>query len=181
MSRERLMAKQRDRMKARRARKTIESKTKAATAKYGSGSKKAVTRDTSKDKSLKSSGIGPVKSGAEYSRSLTKGKSASTPKASQAPKKTTTKPKQTTKEEATSRFYQSSSGTRGQSLPSNPKLKSQSKKPSRSSFASGRSGAADYAAALRKYNAKQKSLNTNKPKPKTNRRGRRVWPASNGK
>ncbi len=118
--------------------------------------------------------VGPVKSGAEYSRSLTKGKSASTPKTAQAPKKTTTKPKQSTKEEAARRFYQSSSATRGQSLPTNPKLKSQPKKPSRSSFANGRSGAADYAAALRKYNAKQKSVKANQPKPKTNRRGRRV-------
>ena len=49
MSRERLMAKQRARMKARRARKPMEAQKKAATGTYGSGSKKAVTRDSSKD------------------------------------------------------------------------------------------------------------------------------------
>tara|TARA_A100001035_G_scaffold250321_1_gene221611 strand:+ start:296 stop:730 length:435 start_codon:yes stop_codon:yes gene_type:complete len=65
--------------------------------------------------------IGPVKSGAEYARKLTKGKSAPTPKSAQAPKKEqTAKPKQTSKSEAASRFYRSSSGTRGQLRPSNP-------------------------------------------------------------
>ena len=175
MSRERLMAKQRDRMKARRARKKIESKTKAATAKYGSGSKKAVTRDTSKDKSLKTSGVGPVKSGAEYARKLTKGKSAPTPNSARAPKAaSTTKPKQTTPEEAKSRFFRSSSGTYGQNMPSNPALKSQPKRPSRSDFPAGRAGASRYAAALRKYNSSKTKTNRSSLKPKYNRRGRRM-------
>lgn len=81
------------------------------------------------------------------------------------------KPRQTTRKEAEARFYssssqgsieknrqkairnfsQSSSGTRGQSLPSNPKLKSA---PKRSDFPAGRGGQAKYAAAKRRYEAK---------------------------
>ena len=117
-------------------------------------------------------GVGPVKSGAEYGRSLTKGKSAPTPKSARAPKtEQKAKPKQTTPEQAKERFYssssqgsiaknqekakqnffRSSSGTRGQNLPSNPKLKS---KPKRSSYPAGRSGESAYKAALRNYNKK---------------------------
>ena len=104
------------------------------------------------------------------------------------------KPKQTTKAEASKRFYnsssqgsiaqnqakakqnffRSSSGTRGENMPSNPALKSQPKKPSRSSFPAGRAGASKYAAALRAYRSKTKSLNRNQLKPKYDRRGRRM-------
>jgi|TARA_Y100000033_G_C2739195_1_gene107553 hypothetical protein len=73
-----------------------------------------------------------------------------------------------------SRFFRGSSGTRGQNLPSNPQLKSQPKKPKRSDFATGRSGASAYAAALRKYNSKNRTTNRSSIKPKVNRRGRRV-------
>ena len=107
-------------------------------------------------------GVGPVKSGAEYGRSLTKGKSASLPKTAQATKTPTVK--QSTKAEAAKRFYssssqgsiqknldqaksnffRSSSATRGENVKSNPALKSQPKKPSRSSFPAGRAGASKY-------------------------------------
>ena len=104
------------------------------------------------------------------------------------------KPKQTTKAEAAKRFYssssqgsiaknqakakqnffRSSSGTRGENVKSNPALKSQPKKPSRSSFPAGRAGASKYAAALRTYRSKTKRINRNQLKPKYNRRGRRM-------
>tara|TARA_Y100000015_G_scaffold31201_1_gene30718 strand:+ start:649 stop:1284 length:636 start_codon:yes stop_codon:yes gene_type:complete len=76
------------------------------------------------------------------------------------------------KEKAKSNFFRSSSGTRGQNLPSNPKLKSQPTKPKRSSFPAGRSGATAYAAALAKY----RTLLARVPKVsrKTNRRGRTI-------
>jgi len=120
-------------------------------------------------------GVGPVKSGAEYGRSLTKGKSAPTPNSARAPKAaSTTKPKQTTPEEAKSRFFRSSSGTYGQNMPSNPALKSQPKRPSRSDFPAGRAGASRYAAALRKYNSSKTKTNRSSLKPKYNRRGRRM-------
>ena len=76
------------------------------------------------------------------------------------------------KEKAKSNFFRSSSGTRGESLPTNPKLKSQPKKPARKDFPSGRQGASAYAAALRKYNAA--IARVIKPKVKRNRRGRAV-------
>ena len=85
-----------------------------------------------------------------------------------------TKPRQTTPEEAKGRFYRSSSGTYGQNMPSNPALKSQPKRPSRSDFPSGRAGASRYAAALRKFNRSKPSTNRSSVKPKVNRRGRRV-------
>ena len=112
-----------------------------------------------------------------------------------APKsKPKTKPKQTSKKEAAKRFYssssqgsiqqnqdkaksnffRSSSGTRGENVKSNPALKSQPKKPSRSSFPAGRAGASKYAAALREYRSKTKRVNRNQLKPKYNRRGRRM-------
>lgn len=136
-------------------------------------------------------GVGPVKSGAEYGRSLTKGKSAPLPKTARAPKKPAVK--QTSKEEAAKRFYssssqgsvqrnqdkaksnffRSSSGTRGENVKTNPALKSQPKKPSRSSFPAGRAGASKYAAALRDYRSKIKRVNRNQLKPKFDRRGRR--------
>lgn len=75
-------------------------------------------------------------------------------------------------EKAKSNFLRSSSGTRGQNLPSNPKLKSQPKKPARKDFAPGRTGATAYASALRKYNAAQARIK--KPSVKRNRRGRAV-------
>lgn len=76
------------------------------------------------------------------------------------------------KEKATSNFFRSSSGTRGKSLPVNPKLKSQPKKPARKDFPSGRQGASAYAAALRKFNAAKARVG--KPKVTRNRRGRAV-------
>ena len=52
-------------------------------------------------------------------------------------------------EKAKSNFFRSSSGTRGQNMPSQPKLKS---KPKRSNYPAGRAGTSRYAAALRAYN-----------------------------
>jgi hypothetical protein len=63
-------------------------------------------------------------------------------------------------EKAKSNFFRSSSGTRGQNMPSQPKLKS---KPKRSDYPAGRSGQSQYAAALRRYN-----------KPATNRSSRAI-------
>lgn len=76
------------------------------------------------------------------------------------------------KEKAKQNFFRSSSGTRGNNVPSNPKLKSQPTKPKRSSFPAGRSGATAYAAALAKY----RKLLTRVPtvRRKTNRRGRSI-------
>jgi len=54
-------------------------------------------------------------------------------------------------EKAKQNFFRSSSGTRGQNMSSNPKLKS---KPKRSNYPAGRSGEAAYKAALRNYNKK---------------------------
>lgn len=141
MARERLMAKQRARaLEARKKRKAAQTKT------TNSGSKTP----------SKVTGVGPVKSGAEYGRNLQKERQAKSPQPkaevkTKATPTTTTKPKQVTKSEAESRFFRSSSGTRGQNLPSNPQLKS---KPKRSDFPAGRGGQAKYAAALRNYNKK---------------------------
>jgi len=63
-------------------------------------------------------------------------------------------------EKARSNFFRSSSGTRGQNMPSQPKLKS---KPKRSDYPAGRSGQSQYAAALRRHN-----------KPATNRTSRAI-------
>ena len=101
-------------------------------------------------------------------------------KAAPKPKAAAPKPRQTTRKEAEARFYssssqgsiaknqekaksnffRSSSGTRGQNMPSQPKLKS---KPKRSDYPAGRSGQSQYAAALRRYN-----------KPATNRTSRAI-------
>lgn len=76
------------------------------------------------------------------------------------------------KEKAKQNFFRGSSGTRGENLPSNPQLKSQPKKPKRSSFPAGRSGSREYAAAMARY---RKSL-ARPPKVRrmTNRRGRAI-------
>lgn len=90
-------------------------------------------------------------------------------KAAPKAKPAASKPRQTTPAEAKERFYRSSSqgsiaqnqekarrnffrsssGTRGENMPSQPKLKS---KPKRSDYPAGRAGASRYAAALRAYN-----------------------------
>ena len=77
-------------------------------------------------------------------------------------------------EKAKSNFFRSSSGTRGQNMPSNPALKSQPKKPSRSNFATGRTGSTRFAEAMRKYRASRARMESAKPKVKRNRRGRAV-------
>ena len=76
------------------------------------------------------------------------------------------------KEKAKSNFFRSSSGTRGENVSSNPKLKSQPTKPKRSSFPAGRSGATAYAAALAKY--RKLLARVPKVRRKTNRRGRAI-------
>lgn len=84
-------------------------------------------------KKPKGRNIGPVKSGAEYARSLTKGKSAGGSKpVNKVPQPFADGAKGgkydqavENKEKAKSNFFRSSSGTRGEPLPSNPKLKSQ--------------------------------------------------------
>ena len=114
----------------------------------------------------KTTGVGPVKSGAEYGRALTKGKSEPMPKSARAVDKKPAPTKAQTErfyssssqgsiaknqEKAKQNFFRSSSGTRGQNMSSNPKLKS---KPKRSNYPAGRSGEAAYKAALRNYNKK---------------------------
>ena len=134
---------------------------------------------------------GPVANAAAYGETLKKPKSKakSKPKAKAIPKpsKPTSKVPQRfadgakggkydkavqNKEQAKSNFFRSSSGTRGESLPSRPQLKSQLKKPARKDFPSGRQGASAYAAALRKFNAAKARVG--KPKVTRNRRGRAV-------
>ena len=115
-------------------------------------------------------------------------------KAAPKAKPAASKPRQTTRKEAEARFYssssqgsiaknqekaksnffRSSSGTRGQNVPSNPALKSQPKKPSRSSFPGGRAGASRFAEAMRKYRAARARVQSAKPKVKRNRRGRAI-------
>lgn len=72
------------------------------------------------------------------------------------------------KEKATSNFFRSSSGTRGKSLPSNPKLKSQSKK--------NLTGRQKINLEVYAASGGKSSHTRNKPKPKVkrNRRGRAV-------
>lgn len=164
----------------------------AAMAKYRKSQKtetKTATqpKQEKKKEPAKTTGMGPVASGAEYGRALQKQRQKANPqpKAEVKPKTETKaptpKPRQTTPEEARSRFFRSSSGTYGQNMPSNPALKSQPKKPKRSDFATGRTGTAKYQAALRRYNNRTKGTNRTSLKPKVNRRGRRVWPVPNGK
>lgn len=76
------------------------------------------------------------------------------------------------KEKAKSNFFRSSSGTRGENVSPNPKLKSQPTKPKRSSFPAGRAGATEYAAALAKY--RKLLARISKVRPQTNRRGRAI-------
>ena len=116
------------------------------------------------------------------------------PRPKAAPKPAAPKPRQTTpaeakerffrsssqgsiaknEEKAKSNFFRSSSGTRGQNMPSNPALKSQPKKPSRSDFATGRTGSTRFAEAMRKYRAARARVESAKPKVKRNRRGRAI-------
>ena len=132
--------------------------------------------------------IGPVKSGAEYARKLTQGKSAPAPKSARAPKKEqTAKPRQTTPEQAKERFYssssqgsiaknqekaksnffRSSSGTRGQLRPSNPASPTVRRKGSTTG-----ASVDPRERSLRKNKADARR--SNRRKLKMNRRGRRV-------
>ena len=123
MGRARLMEQQRKRRDALKAVKTAVKKKKD----YTSGGKPAVTRDTSKDKPKKdyTSGGKPAVT-RDTSKDVKPKPKASTPS---KPKASTPKPKpkKSTSTTGEQRFYSNSSGTRGQSLPSNPKLKSQPK------------------------------------------------------
>jgi hypothetical protein len=111
--------------------------------------------------------VGPVANADAYGSSI---KKKDKPKAKPADKKPASsskpaakaKPRQTTPAEAKSRFFSSSSGTYGQSLPSNPKLKSQK----RTKQVSGQGG--------RKRTVTVKPKLQKPTKPKRNRRGRRV-------
>ena len=76
------------------------------------------------------------------------------------------------KETAKSNFFRSSSGTRGENVSSNPKLKSQPTKPRRSSFPAGRAGATEYAAALARY--RKLLARVPEVRRKTNRRGQAI-------
>ena len=160
----------------------------AAMSKYRKSQKtetKTATQPKAEKKKepAKTTGMGPVASGAAYGRALQQQRQKANPQPkpevkpkppqakSASPKN---KPRQTTPEEARSRFFYGSSGTRGENLPSNPQLKSQPKQPKRSDFPAGRSGASAYAAALRKYKSKTRTTNRSSIKPKVNRRGRRV-------
>jgi len=191
MARERLMEEQRARMEARR------KKLKEAVKKAAENKKTAKTRDTSKDQSRKKierlTGGKQPKTGDKAKATISKfaGKKPA-PAAKSAP---AAKPKSApsskgrdrffagakggpidkaiqNEEKAKSNFFAGSSGTRGSNVPSNPKLKSQAKKPSRNDFPAGRTGASSYAAAMNKYRKAQERLKANKPKKKVNRRGR---------
>jgi len=151
MSRERLMAQQRARMEARRARNAAKKlkKPRSAYDNYFAnqqGKPKGVTRDTSKDYHKKPLVTAPK---TKTTKPKTTGKpvtSTSTvtptrrPNSVQKPKpktvaqqvkpadKVPAKKPLTNNEKAKRNFFQSSSGTRGDYLPSNPQLKSQNRK-----------------------------------------------------
>ena len=224
MGREQLMAQQRARVLAMRARKLAEKKAAEAAKKLAAkasttkgplkdGNKYAPTLRESRDskkgpvadrqeygetlKKNKASKQGPVRDGNEYAKTLSQNRTRPSTKAqpSTSTKTGGTKPVQKTnsrvpqrfadggkggkfakavenKEKGMSNFFRSSSGTRGENVPNNPKLKSQPKKPSRKDFPAGRAGALRYAAAMTKY----RNLLKRNPKvpAKTNRRGRRI-------
>ena len=187
------MAEQRRRMEERRKRlknvKEAAAKKTAESKKYSSGTKKAVTRDISKDSKKKQvvtrdtskdtirPKVKPIPKPAEK-------KPAKPPVVSKPKPKPKNKVPQRfadgakggkydkavqNQEKAKRNFFQSASGTRGDALPNNPKLKSQTKRPTRSSFPAGRAGASQFAAALRAYNAATKKPTVKK---KYDRRGR---------
>ena len=176
MARERLMEQQRARMEARR------KKLKEAVKKAAENKKTAKTRDTSKDQSRKKiarlTGGKEPKTGDKAKAAISKfagKKPAPAAKSAPAPKpaaKPAAKPAPKAKPSTgKSNFFYGSSGTRGDNVPNNPKLKSQAKRPSRKDFPAGRAGASKYAAALRAYSKKTEAP---KPKRKYNRRGRAV-------
>ena len=105
-----------------------------------SGTKKQRAMLAQLDKG-KTKGVGPVKSGAEYARSLNKGKSTPLPKSARNPstsstpkaKPTVNTPVQTSKPkpdpQANKGKDDERTGTYGKSLPNNPQLKTQKPKP----------------------------------------------------
>ena len=97
-------------------------------------------------------------------------KPSKAPTSASKPSKPAVKPTPTksNKERASSRFYSSSSGTYGQSLPSNPKLKSQKKKQTGRQKINAEVNAASGGRIM------SKGAKSNKPKTKRNRRGRKV-------
>lgn len=130
----------------------------------------------------------------QYKAMVKAGDTPANPKPRPKAKPAASKPRQTTPAEAKERFFRSSSqgsiaqnqekarrnffrsssGTRGENMPSNPALKSQPKKPSRSDFATGRTGSTRFAEAMRKYRAARARVESAKPKVKRNRRGRAI-------
>ena len=182
MGRSRLMEQQRARMMKRRARL---KKKKTDIKKYGSGGKPAMTRDTSKDQSKKN-----LKYGSGGKPAVTRDTSKDTKPAAKklAPKAVTPKkqmPGGSTRAQVEKSFNKAKginnfvgpggSRTRADLKRSESEYnKSKAKKPVRSNFASGRTGAAEYAKAMREYRKEQRAMLSKKPKPKFNRRGRRI-------
>jgi hypothetical protein len=92
-----------------------------------SGTKKQRAMLSQVDKG-KTKGVGPVKSGAEYGRSLTKGKSTPLPKSARNTSTSSTpKAKPVVKAKPKVNNQSNKDGTYGKPLPSNPKLKTQLK------------------------------------------------------
>lgn len=181
------MQQQRARMEARRARL---KKKKADIKKYGSGGKKATTRDSSKDAAriplvYTSENRARIKAGNKKPADSAKPKPAAKKPAPKTviPKKQM--PGGSTRAQVEKSFNKAKginnfvgpggSRTRADLKRSESEYnKSKAKKPVRSNFASGRAGAAEYAKAMREYRKAQRATLSKKPKPKTNRRGRRI-------
>lgn len=161
--------KRRDALKAKKqAAKAVETKKQSDIAKYGSGSKKGVTRDTSKDKPKRDYTSGGKK-GVTRNTSLDTKKPSKPPTRVSKPSKPapTATPTKSNKERASSRFYSSSSGTYGKPLPINPQLKSQSRKQTGRQKINAEV-AANSGGRMTSSGAKSK------PQPKRNRRGRPI-------
>lgn len=171
--------------KAKKEQKSTKSRLTPSTApKRGEAASKTLNNFLKpKPKTGKTSGIGPVKSGAAYGRSLTKGKSLPTDKTQVAkPKsksKTTSKPKATPKK-GTGSFFDGGKGGKydtGSFFDGGKGGKhDKPSKPSRKDFPAGRGGAAKYSAALRKFNSSKVKPKVTK---KYDRRGRPVKSKTN--
>ena len=169
MGRSRLMEQQRARMEARRARKKKEKKEKKEkedNKKYGSGGKKATTRDTSKDSAkiplvYTSANLERIKRGESPVDAPKKTALSKAVKATETATQKKVMPGGTTRAKLEKSFNKTQainnfvgpggSRTRADLKRTEAEYKN-SRKPKRSDFPAGRSGAAAYANALRKYN-----------------------------
>jgi hypothetical protein len=193
MSRERLMAEQRRRMEERR--KRLKNVKEAAAKKT---TKKAVTRDPSKDQSRKEiarlTGGKKPKTGDAVKQKLTSFASKKPAlKQPATPVKSPATPVKSPTSKGKDRFFKGSvtetqadneiknktkakanffKGSVTETQATKEIKKPQMKKPKRSSFPAGRGGASKYAAALRAYNASTKKPTVKKKK--YDRRGRAI-------